>query len=107
MAEDLIDDDIDMDEWMKFSDEQMEAILAREVAQYNRLYDAMTLKQQITYETRSALRRIMENRIRLSNPTLCTIEYVTQMWRDGLRRNQRKLLKIRIWRQTGVYPGEG
>lgn len=104
--DDILDDDVAMEEWMAMSDEQQDAELNREIDKYNRWYDAMSIQQQIHYHARSALRSIMENRARLRNPDLCTIEYVVGMWREGIRRNQRRLVKIRAWRTTGIYPGE-
>lgn len=50
---------------------------------------------------------MMENRRRLLDPQLNTIPLVTQMWRDGIRRNQVRLLRLRAWRATGVEPGRG
>ena len=103
---DMLDDDVAMAEWMDMTEEQQEAEIDREVAKYERWYDGLTLAQQIRVETRSAMRRIMENRRRLRDPTLCTIEYVVGLWKGSIRRNQLRLVKIRIWRSTGVYPGE-
>lgn len=89
------------------SDAQQDAIVEREMAEYNRWRDSLSMAQQIVIDRRNALRRIMENRARLKRPELCTIEYVANMWREGIRRNQIRLVKIRTWRSTGVYPGEG
>ncbi len=69
-------------------------------------YNNLTHKQQVRVQTRSAMRFIMENRARLRKPDLCTIPFVVGLWKNGIRRNQRRLVKIRIWRSTGVYPGE-
>lgn len=103
----MCDDDMDMDEWMNMTDDQQGVMLEREMRKHEQWYNSLTLKQQIKYQTCSAMYGIMENRKRLRNPELCTIEYVTNIWRSGIRRNQRRLLKIRIWRTTtGVYPGE-
>lgn len=105
--DDMLDDDGAVEEWMAMSDAEQDAALDREMAEYNRWRDSLSMAQQIDIDRRSALRRIMENRARLRRPELCTIEYVTNMWRDGIRRNQIRLVKIRTWRSTGVYPGEG
>jgi hypothetical protein len=104
---DMIDDDIAMEEWMDMTEAQQDAALNREMDKYNRWYDHLTLKQKIRVDTRSAMRSIKENRRRLQTPELCTIEYVVGLWRDGLRRGQLRLVKIRAWRATGIYPGEG
>lgn len=103
---DMLDDDVAMEEWMAMTDAQQDAELNREMDKYNRWYDSLTLKQQIHVNTRNAMRSIMENRERLRKPELCTIEYVVGLWKEGIRRNQRRLVKIRSWRSTGIYPGE-
>jgi hypothetical protein len=95
-----------MAEWMGMTDAQQHAEIEREMSKYERWYDSLTLAQQVRVETRNALRRIRENRGRLRDPSLCTIEYAVGLWKEGIRRNQRRLVKIRIWRSTGVYPGE-
>lgn len=104
--DDMLSDDVAMEEWMSMTDAQQEAELAREMDKYNRWHDSLTLAQQILVARGSALRSIMENRRRLRTPELCTIEYVVGMWKDGIRRSQRRLVKIRTWRSTGIYPGE-
>lgn len=104
---DMLDDDLAMEEWMSMTDAQQDAMLEREMIEFKRWYDSQPLEQQIRITIRSTLRRIIENRARLKRPELCTIEYVVGLWREGIRRNQRRLVKIRIWRATGVYPGEG
>lgn len=105
--DDMLDDDVAMEEWMAMTEQQQDAALDREMDEYNRWYDRLTLRQKIRVDTRSAMRSIMENRRRLRTPELCTIEYVVGLWREGLRRSQIRLVKIRIWRSTGIYPGEG
>jgi hypothetical protein len=104
--DDMLDDDVAMEEWMAKTDAQQEAEINREMDKYDRWYNSLTVQQQIRVERGAALRRIMENRVRLRDPKLCTIECVVGMWKDGVRRNQRRLVKIRAWRSTGIYPGE-
>jgi hypothetical protein len=104
--DDMLSDDVAMEEWMSMTDAQQEAELDREMDKYNRWYDSLTLDQQIIVARGSALRSIMENRRRLRTPELCTIEYVVGMWKNCIRRSQMRLVKIRIWRSTGIYPGE-
>lgn len=104
--DDMLDDDVAMEEWMAKTDAQQEAEINREIDKYNRWYDSLTMQQQIRVDTNRAMRSIMENRRRLRDPKLCTIEYVVGLWKEGLRRNQRQLVKIRTWRSTGIYPGE-
>lgn len=104
--DDMLDDDVAMEEWMAKTDAQQDAELQRAMDDHTRWWNSLTVKQQIAVDTRNALRRIMENRARLRRPELCTIEYVVGLWKDGVRRNQRRLVKIRTWRSTGIYPGE-
>lgn len=103
---DLLDDDEAMEKWMAMSEVEQDAEIAREMDKYNRWYDSLTFRQQIRVHTVRAMRSIKENRRRLRDPKLCTIEYVVGLWQDGIRRNQKNLVKIRVWRSTGVYPGE-
>lgn len=100
------DDDLDMEEWMKLSDAEHDSLIAIGMKKYNKWYDGLTLKQQIKYNTRKALQGIMENKIRLRTPELCRYEFAVIIWKEGVRRNQRRLVKIRAWRTTGIYPGE-
>ena len=104
--DDMLDDDVAMEEWMAKTDAQQEAEISREMDKYNRWYDSLTIEQQVRFERGSALRNIMDNRRRFRTPSLCTIEYVVGLWKEGVRRNQRRLVKIRTWRSTGTYPGE-
>jgi hypothetical protein len=104
--DDMLSDDVAMEEWMAKTDAQQQTEIDREVDKYDRWYDSLTLSQQIQVERGAALRRIMENRARLRRPELCTIEYVVGLWNQGIRRNQMRLVKIRAWRSTGIYPGE-
>lgn len=102
----MSDEDEDWDDWLDMTDAEKDAALERSMNEHERWYKGLTREQQIAYHRRSALRMIRDNRRRLRTPSLCTIEYVVGLWREGVRRNQRRLLKIREWRRTGVYPGE-
>jgi arsenate reductase-like glutaredoxin family protein len=104
--DDMLDDDLAMEEWMAMTDEQQDAFLNREMKAHEDWYNALSTANKIRVDTRNALRRIMENRERLRRPELCTIDHVVGLWKEGIRRNQRRLVKIRIWRSTGIYPGE-
>lgn len=103
---DMLDDDAAMEEWLALSDAEQDAEVERAMAEHMRWWNSLTIQQQMAVDTRNALRRIIENRARLRDPKLCTIEYVVGLWKDGIRRNQKRLVKIRVWRSTGVYPGE-
>lgn len=90
--------ELDWDEWMEMTDEQQEALLAREMAAYNRRFDGLTRRQQIAHCRRGALDSCMAWRKILKRMDL-------DCFRDHLRSAQIRLLKIRAWRATGVYPG--
>jgi hypothetical protein len=100
-------DDIEWVEWLELTDDQQEATIDREMAALQRKLDAMTLRQQVVHHRHFVLESIRENRARLRNPELARIEIIDQLWRDHIRRSQLRLLKLRIWRSTGIYPGEG
>lgn len=55
---------------------------------------------------RYVLTSILENRRRLRDQNLARIDCVDQMFRDGIKRSQRSLLKHRHHFQTGMWPGE-
>jgi hypothetical protein len=74
--DEMLDDDVAMEEWMAKTDAQREAEINREMDKYDRWYNSLTVQQQIRVERGAALRRIMENRVRLRNPKLCTVEYI-------------------------------
>lgn len=104
--DDMIDDDVAMEEWLKLSEEQQEAQVAREMAEHNRWFDNLPHGEQIKVLIRSNLRGIKENRVRLSKPELCTIPFIVDLWRKGIRDAQVRLLKLRAYRSTGIYPGD-
>lgn len=88
----------DLDEWMKMTDEQQEAILAREMAAYNRWWDSLTPGQQYASSRHRTLKNCMAWRKHLKTMNI-------DCFREHLRDAQIRLLKIRAWRATGVYPG--
>lgn len=100
------DDDVDLEEWLDLTDEQQTAMLDREMMALQRKLDAMTIPQQVAHHRYFVLKSIMDNRRRLKTPHLCTIPIIVQCWRDGIKRCQKRLLKLRIWRATGTYPGD-
>lgn len=101
------DEELDMEEFMKLTDEEGEAACEREMKKYNDWFASLSRDQQVRYLRHRALKTILENRNRLKNPDLCIIPYVVELWKDGVRRGQRNLLKVRHFRATGIYPGEG
>jgi len=98
--------DLDWDEWLELTDDQQEAIIDREMAALQRKLDAMTIAEEVAHHRHFNLKSIRENRARLRNPVLAQIEVINQVWRDHIRRSQLRLLKLRVWRSTGTYPGE-
>lgn len=104
MSEDE-DEDLDWDEWMQMTEAQHEAILARHVAEHNRWFDSLGPLGQYRYLRRSALRTISEARERLRNPDW-RMRAIDFLGHDQIRRARRRLMKLRAWRATGVYPGE-
>ena len=100
-------DDIEWEEWLELTDDQQEAIIDREMAALQRKLDAMTVAQQVAHHRHFTLESIRENRARLHNPKLARIEIIDQLFRESIRRSRLRLLKLRIWRSTGTYPGQG
>lgn len=104
------DDDLDMDWYMALSEAELtaeERRLNADLEESARRFERLPARTQIAWHRQRALHSIKENRRRLRDPQLNTIDIVTQMWRDGVRRGQMKLLKLRAWRATGVEPGRG
>lgn len=102
-------DEDDWDYWMNASEAELsaeEVRLNRELEENGRRLAALPIAEQVAFYRWKALTSITENRERLRRPELNTIEFVSNLWREGIRRNQVRLLKLRTWRATGVYPGE-
>ena len=97
------DDDLDWDEWMGLSDAEQEAAVDREMTAYSRWYDGLTLAGQIAHCRRGALDNCLSAR-RLIRLPQCP-EIIRQTTRERLKAAQVRLLKIRIWRATGLQPG--
>jgi hypothetical protein len=95
----------DWDEWIQLSDAAQDAILNAEMARYQRMLDAMTVREQVAHHRHFVLNSIMQNRRRLRDPNLRRIDVIDELWRNHIRLSQKRLLKLRIWRATGTYPG--
>ena len=107
MDDDEFDDD-EFDYWFNASDAEVrreDARINAEFAELDRKLNAMTVQQQVAHHRHFLLKDLLENRRRLRDPLLNTIDIISQMWRDGIRKRQMSLLKLRTWRTTGVYPG--
>jgi hypothetical protein len=94
------DDDLDWDEWMKMSDAQHDAILDREMKAYNEWFDRLPQDEQIRHCVRRCLQNCVGARRNLKT---FPIDFMRKM----LKQSQMRLLKLRAWRQTGIYPGQG
>jgi hypothetical protein len=81
--------------------------LDAELEESSHIFERLPIRTQVAHYRRRALHSIKENRRRLRDPQLNTIDIITKMWRDGVRREQVRLLKLRAWRSTGVEPGKG
>lgn len=101
------DDDLDWDEWMSMSDSQQEAIVDREMRALEEKLHAMTIREQVAHHRYFVLKLILENRRSLGDPNLHRIEFIDDHFRKSIKRSQLRLLKLRTWRSTGIYPGEG
>lgn len=102
---DDIEDELRWEEWMQLSDEQTEAICDRHMKRYVDWVSSMTPTQWYRYQRRSALRSLREGRKFLADPALHRIECIDQMQRERIKANRLRLLKLRIFRSTGTYPG--
>jgi hypothetical protein len=102
------DDEDEFDYWFNASDEEVrreDARINAELAELDRRLSRMTVAEQVAHHRHFLLMDILKNRERLRDPKLNTIDCITRMWRDGIKRGQLRLIKLRVWRTTGVYPG--
>jgi hypothetical protein len=111
--DDFDDDLTDADDWMDMTDAELAAAERRQDAELDNLMrehcarlDAMTLPQRVAYHRGSWLRIIRANRRRLADLKLARVDVINEILREGIRKGRRELLKLRIWRETGTYPGE-
>jgi hypothetical protein len=93
----MTDDDIDMDEWMQMSDAEHDAVLEREMRIYYEWWDSLTPLQQYRHSRRRALEGCLVWRQ--------SIGIFGEGMREYLRQRQIRLVKLRVWRATGIYPG--
>jgi hypothetical protein len=95
----MTDDDLDWDEWMEMTDAQQEAALEREMQLYNEWWDSLTPLEQYRHSRRSAVEGCLV--WRKSMRALGGGDFL----REYLRQRQLRLVKLRVWRATGAYPG--
>ena len=101
------DEDLEWNEWLELTDEQQEAIIDREMMALRRKLDAMTIAQQVAHHRHFVLKSIRKNRARLHMPEIYRIPVITDLIRKNLQNGRIRLVKLRIWRATGTYPGQG
>lgn len=101
---DIHSDDLEMDRFLSLTEEEQEAEFHREMAAYSRWYDSLSLSGQIAHCRNLALGNCRSAR-RLIRLAHCP-EAIRQHARERVKAAQVRLLKIRIWRATGVRPGE-
>ncbi len=100
MEEDEDDDEARWEDWLELTEAQQDATLDREMAEYGRWIDSLTESQRQARSVRSWLAICVRyRRILKKMPEMTFI-------RERLRDSQRHLLKIKIWKATGTYPGE-
>jgi len=104
----MSDEDDEFEYWMNASEEEVEREEARISSAFDELdrkLSRLPIPMQVAHHRHFLLRDIITNRRRLRNPSLCEIECIEEMWRKSIRRGQMRLLQLRAWRSTGIYPG--
>jgi len=101
------DDDL-WEDWAQMSD----AAIQREMDELDRqleaaqaVIDKLPILNQVAHYRTNILRDILNNR-RRAHSNESALKMFNEHWRKSIRRNQIRLLKLRIWRTTGVYPGQ-
>lgn len=89
------DGDLDMEEWFAMTDAQRDAALEASTRRYNAWYDSKPVAFHQHRNIRDALARCVKYR---NDPLFKGLTFL-------LEHQQIYLLKLRTWRQTGVYPG--
>ncbi len=91
-------DDPEMDEWMELTEAQQEARLEASWRQYAEWRASLTPDQTYAIDRRRGLEGCLSVRGLMATglPFL----------RDQLKERQIRLVKLREWRRTGIYPGE-
>ncbi len=92
-------DDEEWDRWMSLTEAEQDAELRAEVERFDRVTDAMSLRQHA-----AALRRMVLGNCLSSRRLLRQLDI--EIFRESLRQAQKSLVKIRAYRTTGIYPGE-
>lgn len=69
--------------------------------------DSLPLGKRVGYLAGCWLSNIRDNRRRLADPRLWHCEAIDEIWRKGIRHAQIELLRLRVYRSTGSWPGSG
>lgn len=95
------DDDFEerFEEFCSMSEAQVDAVLEREMAAYNRWWDSLTPLRRYQISRRSALEGCMAWRRSIRQG------WCVELFTGYLRDRQKRLLGLRIERATGSYPG--
>ena len=92
-------DDEEWERWMALSDAEQDAETITAIVEFNRVTAAMSLEQHARALRRMALKNCLNWRQLLRSFDL-------GMFREHLRSAQKRLVKVRAYRATGIYPGE-
>lgn len=113
-----LEEDMRMDELMEMPEDQAEASQDAEfdvaLREHKEWWDSLTLAQQVANSRRNALRSCITNRILMQQfpppeewDEKKDGQSMYERSKESLRKTQIRLLKIREWRKTGIYPGGG
>lgn len=97
MTEDI--DDEEWERWMALTDEEQDAEMERAIAELDRTTATMTLAQHAAMLRRMAVDNCLGWR-RLIR------KFDFDDFRDHLREAQKRLVAIRSYRTSGIYPGD-
>lgn len=93
-------DDDEWEDWMSLSDAEQRRIVEAEERKLAAALARLTDEQK----QRLYIRQCLERSTRWAHLIAQRPDF--PFLRDERRKVQRRLLKLRIWKQTGVYPGE-
>lgn len=92
-------DDAEWDRWLSMSEEEQDAEIEAGMAQLVEARSRLSLAQLYRHDRRSALKSCLLRRSHVK--AFGGIDFAKQL----LRETQVRLLKLREYRRTGVYPG--
>jgi hypothetical protein len=86
------------EEWLEMSDAEQDAELNSAMREYEKMLDSMPLRERISHHVGMCLRTC-------ANWRRLIRDHDFDFAKDHLKQCQLRLAKLRIWRQTGIYPG--